>query len=280
MELLSVGELLRRRRILLAVGLVVAVALGAAVAGVLPPRRAAATQPAGEALAQVVIDTRVPLVATTAPGADETIVQRSVLLADLMGSNAMTPLIAQRAGVQPDALAVLGPALPPVSEFSLVPDGQLPQDAAAAAQTAVHTPYVVRLQPNYTVPVVSIGATAPDVHDAVALAQATIATLKSATLPSNAIAKAPMSAPTAHSVVKRAAGAHSAARAAPRPQPALDVESLGAVSSVGVPATSVHLLRGVGACIALLAVWSVGVVIATGFARLWRRAIPATGIIS
>jgi hypothetical protein len=295
MELLSVAELLWRRRILVAVGLVLAVALGSAVGGILPPHSAPATRPAGEALAQVVIDTRVPLVATTAPGADATIVQRSVLLADLMGSNAMAALIARSAGVQPDALSVVGPVLPPVSEFTLLPDGQLPQLAATAAQTAVHTPYVVRLQPNYRVPIVSIGTTAPDVHDAVALAQATIATLKSATVPTNAIARAPMPAPTARSVVKRArsvvkraAGPDSAgraapgsvARAAPSPKQALDVEALGAVSSVGVPATSVHLLRGVEACIALLAVWCAGVVIAIGFARLWRRAIPATGIVS
>jgi hypothetical protein len=282
MELLSIADVLRSRRILLAVGLLAAVVLGAAVAGVLPPRSARTTRPTGEALAQVLIDTRMPLVATTTPGGDHTIVQRSVLLAALMASDSMTARIAHRAGIQPDALVVLGPVLPPVSEFSLVPDGQLPQFAATASQTAVHTPYVVQLSPNYNVPIVSIGAAAPDVPDAVSLAQATIATLKSATLPTNASRPAAVPAATPHSAAKPPAGAHSATKpaasrhAAPTPaatpQPALDVESLGAVSSVAAPAAAgVHLLRGAAAAVALLALWCAGVVIAAGLARLWRR---------
>jgi hypothetical protein len=277
MELLSIADVLRRRRILVVFGLVVACALGTMVSGVIATGSARSTRPTGEALAQVVIDTRVPLVATTGPGADATIVQRSVLLSALMGSGTMTASIAQRAGVQPDALTVLGPVLPPVSEFGLVPDGQLPQLAATAAQTAVYTPYVVRLQPNYAVPIVSIGTSAPDVREAVALALATIATLKAATLPTSTGTAAGTPPPGrlvagAKRAARRAASPDSAARTTARPSPALVVEALGAVSGVAVQATSVHLLRGVAAAVALFAMWCAGVVTATGFGRVWRRA--------
>ncbi|HWF49610.1 MAG TPA: hypothetical protein VG294_03105 [Solirubrobacteraceae bacterium] len=247
MELLSIADVVRRRRILLAVGVVLAVVVGAMAAGLLPPGSAGAASGGGQALAQVVVDTRVPLLATTAPGGDATIVQRSVLLADLMQTTPMTATIAQRAGIPAADLGVVGPVLPPEVQFSLVPDGQFPQLAAAAALTALHTPEAVQLVPNLNVPVMAIATNAPTVRAAVALAQATIATLKSATVPTSTDGKAAS-------------------------KPALNIEPLGNISSAAVPASgSVHLTRGVAAALALLAAWCSGVVIAAGLARRWRQ---------
>jgi len=259
MELLSIADVVRRRRILLAVGLFVAIAIGAATAGLLPPSSGGAATPAGQALAHVVVDTRVPLLATSTPGGDATIVQRSFLLADLMQTDAMTAAIAQRVGLPAADVGVDSPVLPPLVDFSLVPDGQgqFPQLTTTAALTALHTPYVVQLTPDLNVPVMAIATSAPNVRAAVTLAQATIDTLKAATVP-----------------VSPGKGA--------APKPALNVEPLGSISSAAVPVTgSVHLARGVAAAIAVLAAWCAGIVIAAGLARRWRRVghpvAPAAG---
>jgi len=302
-ELVNIAHALRRRRIIIAFGLAVACALGVLASGVASPHDARAAAPTGSAQAQVLIDTRVPLVATTAPGGAATIVQRSVLLSALMNSDATTAQIARQVRIPADDLTVVVPVLAPVSEFGLVPDGQLPQSVSTAS-TALHTPYVVQLLPNYNVPVVSIDTSAPDVHGAVALAQATIAAMQSSTLPaatSTPVARPAAIAPPA--VVERAAvrGAHhrgrhslaarraeqraiAAARAAqaalaaqaaaspPKPQPTLEVEPLGAITGKALPTTSIHVGRGVAVALGLVAAWLFAIVVAGGLSRVWRRA--------
>jgi hypothetical protein len=243
MELLSVAQLLRGRRLLVSVGLVAAVVLGAKVSGVIGPSGAAGPI-TGQAVARVVIDTRVPLVATaTAQGAD-TVVQRSVLLAALMGSNEMTAAIARQAGLPPGQLAVVGPSLDPVSVASYSPGGELPQLAVLATnEMAATQPFVVELRPYAAVPIISVSAAAPDVRQATALTHATIATLKSA------------------SAAPSGAGG------------TLRVEPLGPVRSVAVTsASSSHHLLGMAVAVAVLLAWCTGIVMASGLARLWRRA--------
>ncbi|MGO9954546.1 MAG: hypothetical protein ACLP50_00955 [Solirubrobacteraceae bacterium] len=215
MELVSIAALLRRRRIALAIGFLAAVALGVLASGILTSHGSGAAAASGEALVQVELDTRTPEAATTNAGEDATIVQQSVLLAARMQSDTMTAKIARAAGVEPDAVTVLGPTLPPVSEFGLVPDGQLPEVASTAAQTIV-TPYVVRLVPNYTVPVITIGTAAPDPRAAVALAQATIAALEGAVLPTAEPmpmpTPTPVSTPSAVPTRHRQVGGHNRSR--------------------------------------------------------------------
>src|SRR5205823_2149130 len=81
-ELLSIGRVLSRRRIRVALGLVVAVLIGASVGGVVPPLAGSEKgSPTGQALVRVLIDTRVPLPATTTPIGADTINKRSDLLA-------------------------------------------------------------------------------------------------------------------------------------------------------------------------------------------------------
>jgi hypothetical protein len=262
MEIVSIVAVLRRRRILLIVGILAAVAAGALVSGV--RHSASAAQLSGEALAQVEIDTRVPLVATSAPGGDDTIVRQSVLLAGLMGSSTMTAEIARRAGIPPDDLFIRGPVLLPTSEFGLLPDGQFPVVASASSLSAVHTPDVVQLVPNYNLPIMQIGAVAPSVREAVSLTLATIATMRSAT--------AATATATATATAKLAAAHRGARRSSAKSLPALNVESLGGVSSIAVGTPSIHILSGLAAAIALFAVWCTAIVIAAGVGRLWRSA--------
>lgn len=248
MELTSIIEILRRRRIALATGVAVALAAAALASGVV--HRGASAAPSGQALAQVLVNTRPSLIAAARPGGQDTIVQRSVLLAALMGSSATTDEIARRAGINPLDLFVRGPALLATSEFGLLPDGQFPQVASTSTLTAVHTPDVVSLQPNYNLPIIQIGAAAPTIQEAVALAQATVATLQSATEQTNP--------PTAR------AGATAG------DLPPLEVDALGGVTSAAVVTTDVHLMLGVAAAIGIFLVWCAGLVISAGIGRMWR----------
>ena len=243
MELLSIGRVLSRRRIRVALGLVVAVLIGAYVGGVVPPLGGSEKgSPTGQALVRVLIDTRVPLPATTTPIGADTISKRSDLLALEMASRETTAAIARRAGIGVKELAVVGPAFAPVSLPTVVPAGQLPQLTANAAAEAVHEPYVVWLVPFSDVPTIVIGTAAPDPRRAALLAEATVAAMRRA-------------------IATRASG-HAA----------IKVEQLGSVRSVTVPPpSSRHRLLGAVAAAVLFAAWCAAIVIASGIPRWWRR---------
>jgi hypothetical protein len=272
LEFVSIIDVFGRRRFLLVVGLVASVALGAVATGLLPPRsNARATPSSGAALAQVEIDRGLPLIATTARGGTDTIVQQSVLLATFMGSDAMTGQIAKRAGLRADELAVVVPTLPPASEFELFPDGQLPVVAAAASQAAGHRPYVVKIAPSYTVPIIQVGTIAPSRGGSVSLAQATIATLRAATVLTRA-RRATNAAPRADLAASRtlATGLSVAKTSdALRRQQALVVRSLGPVSSAAVQANTPGIRAAAAASAALFAIWCLGLLFAAGLRRLW-----------
>lgn len=248
MEFVSFVKLLRRRRILLAIGALLALATGALTSGAIPLGGGGSGPSAGEGLAQVLVDTRVPLTATTAPGASLTIVRQALLLADQMSSSAVAATIARDAGIPPRALTVLAPVLAPLTEFSLVPDGQLPQVAAKDTQYA-HTPNVVRLVPNYDVPFLTIQTAAPNEHAAVALAQATVSAMQRAIL-----------------LTGNGAGSANAS-----PPPALHVQQLGPAVGAAVPSAGGRLRVGLVVTIVVFAVWCAVVVVVAGAARGWRR---------
>jgi hypothetical protein len=266
-EFVSIIGVFRRRRLLLVLGLVASVAIGAVASGVLPPRSSArATHPSGEAVAQVAIDRGVPLIATTARGGVDTIVQQSVLLATFMGGDAMTGQIAKRAGLPADELAVVVPTLPPASESNDVfPNGQLSVVAAAAPQAAAGRPYVVEIEPSYTVPIIQIGAIAPSRGAAASLAQATVATLRAATVLTNAAARADATAQRTATTGRSVATTSETLRR----QRALAVRSLGPVSSAAVQASTTHLRTGATAAAALFTIWCLGLLFASAFRRLW-----------
>jgi hypothetical protein len=240
MEFVNAVRILARRRVRVAVGLVVAILVGAHLAGVLPPRGSSGTRSAGgEALVRVLVDTRVPLAATTAQEGADTIMERTTLLADQMSGNEMAAAVAGRAGIASGQLAILGPTFAPVGLPTLLPDGQLPQLVAKAAATAVHQPYVVRLVPDSGAPIISIVAVAPDARRANSLAQATFATMRSAT----------------------------ATTAGNR---GLTVTQLGLVRSVVAQSLgSHHHMMALVAAVALFVAWCIAIVVGAGLARAW-----------
>ena len=250
MELVSAVRFLLRRRILIAVGLLASVTIGLVVGGIVPPRGVVKGQATGGALAGVLVDTPRPLTGTTTSIGDDTVIQRAVMLGATMGSDAMSALISQRAGVPPQQLAVIGQGFDPVIvNNTYLPDNGLAQLAAIAARTAVHEQYVVRLVANYNVPILTIGASAPTVSGAVSLANATIATLRSASATSS----------NARAAARTANGSSNY------------VKQLGPVRGVTVltPASSHHVL-GLAAAIVLFLLWCIGIILASGVARLWR----------
>jgi hypothetical protein len=270
MEIVIAWEMLKRRRILLAVGTLLSILAGAAAAGLLPPHSAAKAPSSGQALTEVVVDTRIPQVATTKPTGDATLVQRAVFLGDLLQSKPMTTRIAKAIGQPAWQVTVLGPVLPPASEFSLFPDGQLPVVAAAASQSAVHTPYAVQLLPSYTVPIIQIGAVAPTARAAVVLAQATVDAMKAAVQPTTLVASAPR---------PESSSGSRTGRVSEPSEPPLRVEQLGPVSSVAIAPKTLHAFTGIIAAVAVFVLWCFGVVLAGSARRAWRRAgTPARGL--
>lgn len=240
MELVRVARVLRRHRIVVVIGLLAAVTLGAKVSGVLSPSGAGISS--GQALARVLVDTREPLIATTAQQGAETIAERSSLLAILMASNQAAASIAYRAGVQSGQLAVVAPQFAPVSAYTYLPDGEFPGLTATAAQEAAGLKrFVVELRTDATVPIIDIGVAAPDVRQAAAVAQATVATLTSASVGTG--------------------GAFTSLRA----------EALGPVRTAVVKTASSHRLLGIAAAVGAFLAWCTAIVIASGLRRLWRR---------
>jgi hypothetical protein len=250
MELLSVIRLLLGRRISLAVGLLLAAGVGAVISGALPLYHARAASRHWEGLSVVLVDTKAPLLATTTPYGADTITQRSVLLASQMGSREVTAMIAREAGVPPDQLAIVTPTFAPVEVNGLLPNGQLPQRVALAAQIGTLQRFIVRLVADYSNPVIAIGTVAPTARQARALAEATIATLRSAT------------------------------NGGARPRGPVNVEPQGPVlvaRSVG--SSRSHHLLGLLALIGVFCLWCTGVVICSGLARAWKSAgLPAAPI--
>jgi hypothetical protein len=256
-ELVSLIGVLRRRRLLVALGLVLAAAVAAMAGGVVSGGGGSSSQ-ISNASVHVLIDTRVPLIATSGAAGQDTIVPRAVYLATRMQSTIASEQIAKSVGIPRDSLSVLAPTLPPLEEFSLVPDGQLPTVTAKVTQLP-RTAYVVALNPNYTVPVIAIDTAAPNPKAALTLARATIAAMQSAIQPPSET---------------------GAASSRPR-LPELRVVPLGAPASLPRMIAGTHLRRGVLAAVVVFMIWCVAIVIGSGVARLWRHtAAPAPPVVS
>jgi hypothetical protein len=166
-EVLPFLQALWRRRLLIGLGLLVAVALAAAVAR---PQRAASA----EAWTRLSLDTPNSQLIASDPAGAGTLPWRASLLMHLTGADSARRQLAQRLGVRYDQVAVVDPALA-LPEFA----ASIPTNAAkAAAVTAA--PYVLTLtMPSEILPIVSIRAAAPDRAGAVRLAQAAVALLQS-----------------------------------------------------------------------------------------------------
>jgi hypothetical protein len=247
MELLNVLKLLWRRRFVVGLGAVVAVLVGAAASGVLPIRSAAGeSEVAGEALARVLVDTPDPLAGTVQPTGADTIQRRTVLLADLMTSDRMKSTIAKRAGRRAGEVVVVE-----LSDSEPTVPGELPERAATAATTVATERYVLDVRTDAAVPIISIGASAPDARSARILAEEAVDALRSVTArPSG-----------------RKAG--------------VEVQPLGVVRAREVAGDSDPRVRvGLAAATLVFAMWCGAVVVACGLARMWRSAgVRAAGAV-
>jgi hypothetical protein len=169
MELVEVTRLLWGRRIIVGIGLVLAV-----VVGLLAGRGSAHAAPStGLGTVQLLFDTSDSQLAEAAPLGADTLPMRAALLADTLATDTGRAAVARAVGVPMQQLAILGPstrALPPV-ETPLVTQSAV---AAVAKQ-----PYVVDVFADEVTPIISIEAHAPDAERARSLAGAAAAGLRS-----------------------------------------------------------------------------------------------------
>lgn len=166
MELIPLLRLLWARRVALAGGVVLALALAVVVG--MPSSASSAV-----AWTRVGLDTpRSQLIASMPPGAD-TLPWRASLLTHLMTTDETRGLLAQRLGLPPDQVAVVDPIL----STPLIP-ASMPTKASTAAAPTV--PYLLKLSvKDPSLPVISIEAAAPDRAGALSLARAAVAILES-----------------------------------------------------------------------------------------------------
>jgi hypothetical protein len=236
-ELIGALRMLRRRRVLVALGVLAAVAAGLAVERRLDSGAAAAQEPM-VAETRLFVDTPTPL-AVDVEADTETIGAHAALLADLMAAEPQVRAIARGAGVAVGDLAVLRPVLTAPAER-----GQLAERTAEAPPSR---PYTLKVTASVALPIVSLEAGAPDADVAARLAQAGTEALESL-----------------------------AAAKGPTPGRRLVVEPLEPVTVAepeagGAPAS----LLGLAAAFVTFVVWCVAVVLAGGVVRGLRRPAAA-----
>ena len=172
MELVGILRLLSRRRLLVAVGAVLAIAAGVLAAG-------GPTKTSGTASARVMLDTAKSQLTHGAPTGGDTLTWRSVLLAYLGGSRPLTDRIAEETGIRRKELVVLYPTL----EDPWRP-AALPSKAAEAA-LVISEKYILTVGFDEVVPIISLKGEAPDRAAAARLVEATVNSLKDAGTPAS-----------------------------------------------------------------------------------------------
>jgi hypothetical protein len=239
MELVGITAILKRHRVLLVIGAVIAVLVGAKEGGVLGGHT---TPPSGQALVHVVVNTRQSLLASQNTSGAETIQQRAALLAATVGSDQSVAAIAKELNVPAAAVAVLAPSLAPQVDFQYSPDGQFPLSAAQGTQSSVAVqPLVIQIVADPTDSGMAIGTYAPTAAYAVKLADAAIDRLQ--------------------------AEANSAGAAS-----TLRVQQVGPIQSVTVTASVIgKRLGGFGIAIGFWFAWCILVVLGAGISRGWRE---------
>jgi hypothetical protein len=171
MEFLTIVRLLWDRRLIVAAGIVVAVA-----AGVLAGRASeggSASGGSGVGSLRLVLDTSDSQLVAAAPKGASTLPTRAALLADVLATDTGTALVAKAARAPYDQLVVVGPAARRIA----VVDSPLVA-ASSAAPVARDAPYVVEAIADGVTPIISIAAYAPDAARAGRLARAAAAGLR------------------------------------------------------------------------------------------------------
>jgi hypothetical protein len=239
MELLNPLRLLARRRRILAIGALMALAMGLAASGSLPfgplasPERRSAV-----ATAEIQIDTLRPLAADLR-ASTATIAEQSMMLGERLAADDTRTFIARRAGVPVRDLLVLSSRTVIVGRSS--PVARAAVDAGSSAQSRFRL--TVSSLTDDT-PILSIEAAAPDRATAAGLAAAAAPALELV------IDAAP------ESVRKR-----------------LEVKPLAAPRTASVVSGGPRPLLGVLAALFGFVGWCWCVVVAGGAARLWRTSM-------
>lgn len=167
MELLPFLRVVWRRRVLLGVGVVVAVALAVVIGG--PAANSSAI-----AWTRVALDTPTSQLVTSAPAGADTLPWRASLLVRLMNTDEVQRQLARRLGVPLDEVMVIDPGLAAPE----IP-ASLPTAASDAAAMTV-TPYTLTVyMPSLYLPLIAIEAAAPDRAGAERLAAAAAGILES-----------------------------------------------------------------------------------------------------
>ena len=159
MELVAILHVLWRRRLLAAAG-VAAIAL--AVLALVP---ATPSPPTAVAQASVLLDQRESLVVDPNPIGSDTLGIRATLIGDLMAGDPVAAEVARTAHIPPDQLLITGPAqgLEAVAT---------PLAVATSAAARTPRPYMLDVAVDAGLPIVRLGARAPDVATATRIVQA------------------------------------------------------------------------------------------------------------
>ena len=164
-ELVAILRSLSRRPILVAIGAVVAIAVGIVAAG-------GPTKKSGAASARVVLDTAKSQLIHQAPTGADTLPWRSVMLADLAGSMPVINRIATEVGIPRRELVVVHPEL----SAPVLPT-TLPTSAATVAGVTSEK-YVLTVSFAELLPIISLKAEAPDRGAAVRVVEAAMGALE------------------------------------------------------------------------------------------------------
>ena len=237
MELLTPLRILARRRLMVALGALLAAALGVAASGkvAIGPFGASELHSA-LATANIQIDTPRPL-AVDAKARASIATQQAMMLAERLPASDARDMIARGAGVPVDELAVLS------SRTAIVGRAGPVARSAVDAAASLRTRYRLTVSSTSDAPIISLVAFAPDVRTARRLAAA--------------------AAPAVEMMI---------AAAPARVWKRLQVEPLAQPQAIALDSGGPKPLLGVAAALIAFIGWCWGLVVAGGMLRAWRGA--------
>lgn len=237
MELLTPLRILARRRLMVALGALLAAALGVAASGeVAVGPFGASERHSALATANIQIDTPRPL-AVDAKARASIVTQQAMMLAERLTARGARAMIARQAGVPIDELAVLS------SRTAIVGRSGAVARAAVDAASSLRTRFRLTVSSTSDAPIISLVAAAPDVRTATSLAAA--------------------AAPAVEMLI---------AAAPDRVWKRLEVEPLARPEAITLHAGGPKPLLGVAAALIAFVGWCWGLVVAGGMLRAWRGA--------
>jgi hypothetical protein len=229
MEFVSILGVLARRRMLVALGVPLALLVGAMLSGMMPFGPGSGQgRVAGSAQTRLLLDRPNAVVSDVAEDSD-TVSKQAALLAEFMSGDAQRDAVARRARIASPDLGMQRMQL-----VDLVARGQLPERTGQASSTLAR-PYVVNVSVATPLPVLTIDAYAPSAAEAARVADATRATLQALV-----------------------------ADHEPTPGRRLVVKPLGAVRSLRIAASRRPPMFGVFAAFGFMVFWCCAVVVLHG----------------